>query len=228
MSLVEVMIAAAMLLFAAVGLLPLFARTTLNNLSGADASEATQHARSELDHLLVLAFDDQRLDLDDPAPEQIVQSSTTGEGGEEMLIGDVFWDEGAAAQIPAATRRHCNLFDGSVPRTVDGRLDCIKLGDGGWVDGAGDAKGLVFWERKSVIRQYTYADISDGVIDPTGTQFLTLGHSQLLDRPLEGEAPRAAVHFREQAVELKSERAGGTVGDDLGPRSYRSRLVRTF
>ncbi len=237
-TLIEAVVAAAILLIAAIGLMPLFARAALNNVSGADANQATQHARSELDRLLALSFDDRSLDLADPLPEQTVQGSSAGEGGEEMLLGDVFWDEGAGAAIPAETRRHCNLLVGAHPRTVDGRLDCIRLGEGGWVASAGDAKGLVFWQRRSVIRQFTYADISDGVIDTSGTQLVTLGDARLFDRPLAADAPRSVVHFREQSVELLNERAGGGAIDggassegatlDLGATSYRSRLVRTF
>ncbi len=237
-TLIEAVVAAAVLLIAAIGLMPLFARAALNNVAGADANQATQHARSELDRLLALRFDDPTLDLGNPPPEQTVQDSSAGEGGEEMLLGDVFWDEGAKASIPAQTRRHCNLLVGAKARTVDGRLDCIRLGEGGWVADTDDARGLVFWQRRSVIRQFTYADISDGVIDASGSQLVTLGDARLFDRPLGGDAPRSAVHFREQSVELSNERAGGGAVDgrespdgatlDLGPTSFRSRLVRTF
>ncbi|MEM7354797.1 MAG: hypothetical protein AAF657_28570, partial [Acidobacteriota bacterium] len=204
MSLIEVVFAGAILLVVAAGLLPLFIRSGFNNISGADATQASQHAKSELDDLLIEPIDDPRFDLANALPEHTVQASTVGVGGDEMLRTDLFWDEAARASNP----HH------------------VRVGDGGWITDPEAGQGLVFWRRRSVIRQYTYADISDGVIDATDpTQLATLGHAQLFDRPLRQIADSSFGHFREQDVQMESQRAGG---DDLGAGSLRTRLVRTF
>ena len=44
MSLIEALFASAILLVIAAGLLPLFIRSCFNNISGSDASQASQHA----------------------------------------------------------------------------------------------------------------------------------------------------------------------------------------
>lgn len=236
-SLIEVLIATVIFAIVAVGILPLFLRAMENNISGFDSHQATQHARVDLEGFLTLAVDDPRLDLNDPLPEHTVQSSSVGAGGDEMLLVDRYWDQGARAQVPASSLRTCNLVVGATAKTVDGDTDCIKLGEGDWVAAPAGAKGFVFWQRRSVVRQYTYADISDGVIDQAGTQLVTLGHAQLFDRPLLSGAPRASAHFKEDTVELKSERSGdasievahlGATTMELGPGGHRARLVRTF
>jgi hypothetical protein len=238
-SLLEALIAAAALAFVSIGLLALFLRAVHNNVSGSDANEASQFARAELETLTTLSIDDPRLSMKDPAPGHTIQPVSTGSDGEEMLLGDLYWDPGAGASVPPQTDRPCNRLLGTLPATVDGRLDCIKLGDGDWTANPGDAKGLVVWQRRGVIRQYTYADISDGVIDPSGSQLVTLGHSRLFDRPLASDAPGSVVHFTEQTVEIKSQRGGvgaaeidvarlGGTTIGLGTRGQRTTQMRTF
>ena len=203
MSLIEVVVAAAMLLIVSIGTLPLFIRSAFNNVSGLDSTQASQHAISGHESLLVLAVDDQRLALNDPLPEHTVQSTAAGLG-DEMLLGDVFWDRGARSPSP----------------------DTVRVGDGDWIVDPAAAQDLVFWRRRSLIRQYTYADISDGVIDATNPdQLATLGDARLFDTPLASAATASSSHFKEQEVQLESQRAGG---DNLGAGSLRTRIVRTF
>jgi len=203
MSLVEVVIASAVLLVVAVGTVPLFVRSTFNNIAGLDSTQATQHSISEHENLIVLALDDRRFEISDPQPGQTVQPTGTGPG-DEMLLGDMFWDRGARAPDPAA----------------------VRIGDGDWIADPTGAQDLVFWRRRSVIRQYTYADISDGVIDAADPDRLaTLGDARLFDNPLASGADRSSAHFKEQDVQLESQRAGG---EDLGAGSLRTRVVRTF
>ncbi len=203
MSLVEVVIAAAVLLVVAVGTLPLFVRSTFNNIHGLDSTQASQHAISEHENLMVLAVDDRRFELANPLPEHTVRSAGAGPG-DEMLLGDFFWDRGARAPSPVA----------------------VRLGDGDWITDPSAAQDLVFWRRRSLIRQYSYADISDGVIDAANPdQLATLGDARLFDRPLASGAESSRAHFKEQEIQLESQRAGG---ENLGAGSLRTRIVRTF
>ncbi len=203
MSLIEVVIAAALLLVVSMGTMPLLIRSAFNNIRGLDSTQASQHAISGHEGLLVLAVDDRRFDLGDPLPEHTVQPTATG-GGDEMLLGDVYWDRGARA--PSST--------------------AVRVGDGDWIADPSAAQDLVFWRRRGLIRQYTYADISDGVIDAANPdQLTTLGDARLFDNPLASGAESSSAHFKEQEIQLESQRAGG---DNLGAGSLRTRIVRTF
>ncbi len=203
MSLSEVVIAAAVLLVVSIGTLPLLIRSTFNNIHGLDSTQASQHAISGHESLLVLAVDDRRFELGDPLPEHTVRPTAAGPG-DEMLLGDVYWDRGARAPSPVA----------------------VRLGDGDWIADPSAAQDLVFWRRRSVIRQYSYADISDGVIDAGNPdQLATLGDARLFDSPLASDAESSSAHFKEQEIQLESQRAGGA---NLGARSLRTRIVRTF
>lgn len=60
-SIVEALIAAAILLVIALGLLPLFSRAINDNVSGNDATQATNSSRTELEELLQMPFGNQRM-----------------------------------------------------------------------------------------------------------------------------------------------------------------------
>jgi len=60
---VEGLVAAAILLLIAIGLLPLFARSILNNARGSDYTQATSHATSNLEDLQRLPFDNEGISL---------------------------------------------------------------------------------------------------------------------------------------------------------------------
>ncbi len=203
MSLIEVVIAAVVLLVVSIGTLPLFVRSTFNNIYGLDSTQASQHAISGHEDLLVVAVDDPRFELADPLPEHTIQPADIGVG-DEMLIDDVWWDRGARA----------------------GSSDSVRIGDGDWITDPSVAQDIVFWRRRSVIRQYTYADISDGVIDATDPDRLTtLGDARVFDNPLVSGAEVSSAHFKEQEVQLENQRAGG---DDFGAGSLLTRIMRTF
>ena len=204
MSLIEVSFASVILLFVATSLLPLFVRSSFNNISGDDSTQASQHSKSQQEGLLTELIDDQRFDLSDPLPGHTIQTSTEGTTGDEMLLRDLFWD--SAAGSPDAGHQ--------------------RVGDGDWIIDPGAGQGIVFWRRRSVIRQYTYADIADGVINAANpNELATLGNARLFDRPLNSSAEASLGHFKEQEVQMESQRAGGEI---LGASSLRTRILRTF
>lgn len=55
-SLVEALIATGILLLIAIGIIPLFATSILNNSRGADSTTATNHTRSQVEDMLQLPF----------------------------------------------------------------------------------------------------------------------------------------------------------------------------
>jgi type II secretory pathway pseudopilin PulG len=60
-SLIEALIAAAILLIIALGLLPVFSRSINDNVTGNDATQATNGSRTELEELLQMPFNNQRM-----------------------------------------------------------------------------------------------------------------------------------------------------------------------
>lgn len=77
-SVVEVMIASAIFLLIAIGVLPLFTQSIKNNLSGREATEVSNHGRSKVEELLQMPF---------ASPDMTVP--TTGNVGETTE----YWSE---------------------------------------------------------------------------------------------------------------------------------------
>jgi hypothetical protein len=201
-SLVETLIAAGILLVVAVSIFPMFHRAVANNVSGGDSSQATQHGRSRVEGLLARSIDNLMFDMKNPAdPNYLIESEGSGS---RMTIENLSqWDDQAKAQPPADPG------------------DLIQhFATGVWVGNGGPTVGLVIWERTTVIRQYSYADIGEGVIDVSNPgQIVAAGHPNLFDSPLASDAPTSQINFREHDVTVSSRRAG------VPP--MRVRLVRT-
>ncbi len=77
LSIVEVLIASLLLLFMVLGILPLFFRSAMNNAVGADSTQISNLAKSRVEELSQLAFDDAQLTL---------------ESGDEVLETIAYWD----------------------------------------------------------------------------------------------------------------------------------------
>jgi len=60
-SIVEALVAAAILLIIALGLLPVFSRAINDNVTGNDATQATNGSRTQLEELLQLPFNNERM-----------------------------------------------------------------------------------------------------------------------------------------------------------------------
>ena len=96
-SLVEASIAAAILLIIALGLIPLFTRSMLDNSSGNDSTQASNHGKTQLEQLLQLPFNNQRIGVTGGQPfSQATESWTQGNVDE---MGDAL--EGWAPGVPA-------------------------------------------------------------------------------------------------------------------------------
>ncbi len=80
-SIVEALIAAAILLIIALGLLPLFTRSINDNVSGNDATQATNVGRSHIEDLLHLPINNEKLKVPD--------AGTVGELKESWTAGDL-------------------------------------------------------------------------------------------------------------------------------------------
>ena len=67
-SLIEALIAAAILLIIALGLIPLFSRAITDNVNGNDATQATNGSRTQLEDMLGLPFANTRLTVPAAGP----------------------------------------------------------------------------------------------------------------------------------------------------------------
>ena len=83
-SVIESLVAALILLFIALGLIPLFARSLRDNTAGSDSTQASNHGKARLEEYLQLPFNNQSLTL--------VAGSTT-------LGIDESWSQGVHADL---------------------------------------------------------------------------------------------------------------------------------
>ena len=125
---------------------------------------------------------------------------------ERLVFRPRFWDpEAVVAPPPIGDPRHVML----------------RLGEGAWISETDTPQGDVRWESRITLRQYTYSDISAGVIDVTNTDQLAVqGHPMLFDRPLPSDADPSQVHFKEQHVFLGNRTTGIRVFDMKALRTY--------
>lgn len=77
LSLVEVLVATFLLLLIVMGLVPLFARSAINNAMGADATQISNQAKSRLDSVLNSGFNGPMMTIPD---------------GEDELVTVEYWD----------------------------------------------------------------------------------------------------------------------------------------
>lgn len=77
MSMIEVLIASLLFLFVVLGILPLFFRSAVSNAMGADSTQLSNLAKSRVEELSGLAFNDLQLEIAD---------------GETVLEAVAYWD----------------------------------------------------------------------------------------------------------------------------------------
>lgn len=202
-SLLESLVATALMAFIVIAIFPLFHQALRQNVSGSDSNQATNHGRSKLEGLLARPYDSRLFSMSDKLPEHTIESESVGD---RMTIEDLVWDPAdySPTDVSSAARDRTRY-----------------IADGKWISATDGARSRVIWRRRTVIRQYSYADIGEGVIDVNDpTRIVTLGHPQLFDAPLTRDAPDSQVNFREEDVTLTARRPG--------TRAFRSRLWRTY
>jgi prepilin-type N-terminal cleavage/methylation domain-containing protein len=117
-SLIEVLVAAALLLVVALGVLPLFTRSMSNNLAGNDYMQATNIAKSEVERLYELPFNSPDLEVEGTErvrTEHLKQGSAVWETGTGPTSPPVEW-------IRTSTVRQFGLT-GLVDANNDGYFD---------------------------------------------------------------------------------------------------------
>jgi Tfp pilus assembly protein PilV len=122
-SIIEALIAAAILLMIALGLLPLFSRSISDNVSGNDASQATNGSRTEVEELLQLPFNNTRLEV--PGGAEMAQTKDFWTTGDPEKVGDdkEGWTSNAAGRGTVLWNRTTEVRQYSVSDLDDGKLD---------------------------------------------------------------------------------------------------------
>jgi type II secretory pathway pseudopilin PulG len=127
-SIIEALIAAAILLIIALGLLPLFTRAISDNVSGNDATQATNGSRTEVEELLETPFNNTRIVVPDGA--MVEQTKDYWTAGDLTKIGDA--DEGwwadATGHGTVLWNRTTEVRQYSISDLDDGTLDTPQPG----------------------------------------------------------------------------------------------------
>lgn len=202
-SLIESLIATVLLAFVAISLFPMLHRSVASNISGSDSNQATHHGLSELERLLSLPFDSPVFEMEEAKrlPDHVVENEGAGD---RMLMGSFFFDPEAKTDTPPNSKDLTH-----------------RIATGEWIADRSTANGLVLWRRTGVLRQYSYADIGEGVIDASNSgQVVSEGHPNLFDSPLKQDALDSQINFREEEITIDSLRAGSP--------SLRTKLSRAY
>lgn len=130
-SIVEALIAAAILLVIALGLLPVFSRAINDNVTGNDSTQATNGSRTEVEELLQLPFGNTRLLVASGQTQAQTKDYYTraksDAGTDTYQIGDATegWttDATAAGRGPVLWNRTTTVEQYGITDLNDGKLD---------------------------------------------------------------------------------------------------------
>ena len=127
-SIIEALIASAILLIIALGLLPLFSRSISDNVSGNDATQATNGSRTQIEEMLLVPFSNDRMTV--PTGATFAQAKTSYTAGALNKTGDT--DEGwwttPAGHGSVLWTRTSEVRQYTVSDLDDGSLDTPKPG----------------------------------------------------------------------------------------------------
>lgn len=117
-SLIEVLVAASLLLVVALAILPLFTQSMSNNLAGNDYTQATNIAKSELERLYELPFNSPDLDVEGTERVRV----------QHLKQGSTVWEDGTGPTSPAPVWRRTSTvrqfgLSGLVDANEDGYFD---------------------------------------------------------------------------------------------------------
>lgn len=123
-SMLEMLIAATLLLFIALGLIPLFARSIRDNQTGSDFTQATNGNKSRLEESLQLPFNNQILDVPAGQPEgEVVESWAQGNRKQTGDANEGWWPGAPTGRGLLLWTRTTSVRQYSVGDLADGVLD---------------------------------------------------------------------------------------------------------
>lgn len=128
-SMIEALIAAAILLIIALGLLPLFSRAISDNVSGNDATQATNGSRTQLEELLQVPFNNTRLAIPGGSTQlQVADFWTRGDAKKTGSANEGWWAS-PSGHGQVLWQRTTRVRQYSISDLADGKLDTPLPGD---------------------------------------------------------------------------------------------------
>jgi Tfp pilus assembly protein PilV len=129
-SMIEALIAAGILLIIAVGLLPLFTRAVQDNVTGNDASQATNNSRTRVEEMLAVPFDNQLIAVPAGSTQlQALDSWTQGNANQSGDADERWWPGAPTNRGTILWTRTTRVRQYSISALDDGDLDRT---DDGW------------------------------------------------------------------------------------------------
>jgi len=127
-SIIEALIAAAILLIIALGLLPLFTRSINDNVSGNDATQATNGSRTQIEELLNVPFNNDRMAIPAGATNSEAKTSYTAGALDKTGDADEGWWADPAGHGSVLWTRTSEVRQYTISDLDDGSLDNPKSG----------------------------------------------------------------------------------------------------
>lgn len=128
-SMIEALIAAAILLIIALGLLPLFSRAISDNVSGNDATQATNGSRTQLEELLQVPFNNTRITIPGSSKELKAEDFWTRGDAKKTGSADEGWWTNPSGHGTMLWHRTTKVRQYSISDLADGELDTPLAGD---------------------------------------------------------------------------------------------------
>jgi type II secretory pathway pseudopilin PulG len=137
LSLIEALIAMALLLLVAIGILPLFTRSMVNNAAGSEATQTANHARGQLEDVAQLSFNNVALRL---AGGNQLLTEDAYFSGELMEQGDEHWETAGNGTGLVLYNRTTRVRQYSLNGLVDSDADNVIDGIEGLTDADDDGE----------------------------------------------------------------------------------------
>jgi Tfp pilus assembly protein PilV len=128
-SMIEALIAAAILLIIALGLIPLFTRSILDNNSGNDATQASNHGKTQLEELIQLPFNHQELVVPGGSTQsQVVETWTQGDPAKTGDANEGWWTGAPSGKGRSLWTRTTRVRQYNISDLDDSKLDTPLAG----------------------------------------------------------------------------------------------------
>lgn len=128
-SMIEALIAAGILLIIAIGLLPVFTRAVQDNVTGNDASQATNNSRTRVEEMLAVPFANQLMTVPAASTEKVTSDSyAQGAIDQAGDLNEGWWPGTPTGKGTILWTRTTRVRQYSISALDDGDLD--RLDDG--------------------------------------------------------------------------------------------------
>lgn len=189
MSLIEVLIAALVIFFIFLSILPLFARAKASNRRGAEASKMSSFIQGDLEAVnqLVINHNTFAGSLNTQEELEKIADASASEDGSDDLVDKAHTLDHDFYYRTENYNGQPTMFYGTGSRDSVTLADEF-LGDEGWRTRAEAdiEQGNILWLRDAAYFGYGFSDVHSGTIsvDSTNPTVTLVGHQRLFDNPL--------------------------------------------